>query len=121
MRIRWLTAAALTLSAVAGRVCADAPRDPMRPPLPVTHTAAPVERRPALTGIRRFGEQPSAILDDTVVHVGDRVGPYTVLAILDDRVLVRRGESTAELRLEPPAEGFKKPSSAPPRTTTGDN
>lgn len=50
-------------------------------------------------GIVWSNQRPLAVIDDEVVGVGDVVGPYTVLEIRADGVLVQQGTETSFLPL----------------------
>ncbi len=53
-----------------------------------------------LTGILWDPKTPQAIINDTVVGVGDRISGQTVIAIESDKVILNDGIQSHELRME---------------------
>ena len=68
----------------------------------VPKKAASPEALPGLVlnGILYDKTRPAAILNDRIVKTGDEVGPYKVVAINPEEVLVSDGSSEAHLRLD---------------------
>lgn len=53
----------------------------------------------ALTGISWDKNNPTAIIDNEIVSVGDKVGGNTVVDIKEDRVILSDGSRNLEIRL----------------------
>jgi hypothetical protein len=104
-----------TAALFAAVAAADELRDPMRPPMPQSHSAAPVEAAPVLSAVMNFSGGRAAIFNGQLVHAGSVVGPYTIETIFEDGVQYRRANQTHELRLAHNSSSFKKPSAEPPR------
>jgi MSHA biogenesis protein MshK len=98
---------------------ADALRDPTRPPHPAGAHAGAQEAAPALTAVFLAGDRRTAIFNGRLVRAGDRVGSYTIEAVLDSGVRYRHGGTVHELLLPHPADTVKKPAAAPARGASG--
>jgi len=53
-----------------------------------------------LTGILWEGEKPTAIINQTFLKTGDSMGPFSVVKILEDRVVLKDDNGEFELRLK---------------------
>jgi hypothetical protein len=112
---------AVTLGALglALTASADGLRDPMRPPLPQSHTAAPTEPVPVLTAVLTFNGERTAIFNGCLVRGGSVVGAYTIDSVLEDGVRYRRANQWHELHLAHPASTVKRPAAEPARAPSG--
>ena len=54
----------------------------------------------SLSGILWDPRAPSAIVDNRVVNVGDQIGPWRIVEIQKDRVILSNGEETKTLQSE---------------------
>ena len=54
----------------------------------------------SLSGILWDPRAPSAIVDNRVVNVGDQIGPWRIVEIQRDRVILSNGEETKTLQSE---------------------
>src|SRR5262249_38515076 len=55
----------------------------------------------AVQGIVWAQERPLALIDDELVGAGDHIGPFEVVKIEADQLLLRRGEQTIRIPLDP--------------------
>lgn len=70
-----------------------------RNPFIPTQTAGPAISL-VLNGIVGSSKNPKAIIGDLIVGVGDKVGPYKVTAIKQNRVILNDGTKDLELKLK---------------------
>jgi cytochrome c1 len=98
---------------------ADGLRDPTRPPLPQSHSAAPHESVPVLSAVLTFGGTRTAIFNGQLVRGGSVVGAYTIDAVLEDGVRYRHANQWHELHLVHAATTFKKPVAGPQQASSG--
>jgi hypothetical protein len=94
----------LVLASASLAVSGEGLRDPMMPPQAPGRSGAPaIATAPSLTAIVEGETGRVAILNGVAVRTGDRVGDIQILAVLADRVRLRRGDRVQELHL--PAKG----------------
>ena len=98
---------------------ADGLRDPTRPPLAQSHTAAPREAEPVLSAVLTFDGQRTAIFNGQLVRGGSVVGAYTIDSVLADGVRYRHANQWHELHLAHAATTFKKPAAETPQVPAG--
>jgi hypothetical protein len=98
---------------------ADGLRDPMRPPFPQSHSAAPREPEPVLSAVLTFAGERTAIFNGRLVRGGSVVGAYTIDAVLADGVRYRHANQWHELHLAHAATTFKKPAAETPLALSG--
>ncbi|MBI1871087.1 MAG: hypothetical protein HYS07_07845 [Chlamydiae bacterium] len=55
-------------------------------------------RNLSLSGVSWYQDRGAAIINNQIVHEGDRIGDFTVQYILKDHVLLQKGDQTIELR-----------------------
>lgn len=94
-------------------------RDPMRPPVTATRTAAPREPAPVLSAVLNFKGERTAIFNGHLVHGGTALGAYTIEAVLVDGVRYRHAGLTQELHMAPPVSTIKRPAADPARAPSG--
>jgi hypothetical protein len=98
---------------------ADGLRDPTRPPLPQSHSAALRESVPVLSAVLTFGGTRTAIFNGQLVRSGSVVGAYTIDSVLEDGVRYRHANQWHELHLVHAATTFKKPAAETQRSPSG--
>ena len=98
---------------------ADELRDPTRPPLPQSRTAAFHEPLPVLSAVLTFGGERTAIFNGQLVRGGSIVGAYTIDSVLEDGVRYRHANQWYELHLVHPSTTFKKPAADAQRAPAG--
>jgi hypothetical protein len=98
---------------------ADGLRDPMRPPFPQSHSAAPREPEPVLSAVLTFAGERTAIFNGRLVRSGSVVGAYTIDAVLADGVRYRHANQSHEMHLTHAATTFKKPAAETPLALSG--
>ena len=84
-------------------------RDPMRPLVDSQGqlvTSAGLHGGLSVEGIIWSSDHPLAVIDDDLFAKGDTVGPYTILQIRQDGVVVKRGD---DIRLIPLDRGVETP------------
>jgi hypothetical protein len=94
-------------------------RDPMRPPLPQTHTAAAQEAAPVLSAVLNFNGERSAIFNGHLVRSGSTLGAYTIEAVLEDGVRYRHAGSTQVLHMAHTMATLKQPAAVAARAPNG--
>ena len=107
------------LLALAGLVVslnlhAQALRDPMRPPLPasVSHPAA-LDTIPVLSAVFSSALSRAAIVNGRLVHAGDTLGPFTIVAVLESGIRYQFAGDSFQLQLPKLDTTFKKPTLEP--------
>jgi hypothetical protein len=98
---------------------ADDLRDPTRPPLPQSHSAALRESVPVLSAVLTFGGTRTAIFNGQLVRGGSVVGAYTIDSVLEDGVRYHRANQWHELHLVHAATTFKKPAAETQHSLSG--
>jgi hypothetical protein len=98
---------------------ADGLRDPMRPPFPQSHSAAPREPEPVLSAVLTFAGERTAIFNGQLVRSGSVVGAYTIDSVLADGIRYRHANQWHELHLTHAATTFKKPAAETPLALSG--
>jgi len=77
-------------------------RDPFAMPTPVVRTATtrkPQKARLRLGGVLWDEASPSAVINEKIVHVGNRVAGYRVVRITRDKVLLNAGREHRVLQI----------------------
>jgi len=98
---------------------ADGLRDPMRPPLAPSHSAARREPEPVLSAVLTFAGERTAIFNGQLVRSGSVVGAYTIDSVLADGVRYRHANQWHEQHLAHAATTFKKPAAEVLRASSG--
>ena len=89
------------LSGLQGRQAArTAYKEWGRNPFSVSRAAAPGVTGMQLGGIIYDGKQAYALINDQIIHVGERIGENKVTEIKQDRVILNDGSKDIELKLE---------------------
>lgn len=105
---------ALYLLVLAGTVLGSGAaemRDPMRPPQRAVARSGAVAGLPVVSAVFIGARHRAAIVNGRLVHVGDRLGAYTIVALLDDGIRYQNGGVVREQRLVASDLHVKKPAS----------
>jgi len=86
-------------------------RDPMRPPQRAVARSSAVAGLPVVSAVFIGAKHRAAIVNGRLVHVGDRLGAYTIVALLDDGIRYQNGGVVREQRLVASDLHVKKPAS----------
>lgn len=84
-------------------------RDPMRPPQRPAAHGRTVVGVPVVSAVFTRATHPAAIVNGLLVHAGDRLGDYTIVALLEDGIRCRAHGVVSEHRLLAADLHIKKP------------
>ncbi len=94
-------------------------RDPMRPPQRAAARSGAVVGLPVVSAVFIGATHRAAIVNGRLVHAGDRVGAYTIVALLDDGIRYQSGTVVREQRLLANDLHVKKPAASVARLVNG--
>jgi len=109
-----IVGAALCSAGLAGEV-----RDPMRPPQRNAAHQAVVDSTPVLSALFISPTRRAAIVNGRLVHEGDSLGEYTIVALLDDGIRYQRRGELHEQHLLANELHVKKPAASVARLANG--
>lgn len=94
-------------------------RDPMRPPQRAVARNSAVSGVPVVSAVFIGATHRAAIVNGKLVHVGDRLGAYTIVALLDDGIRYQSGSVVREQRLVANDLHVKRPAASVARLVNG--
>jgi hypothetical protein len=109
MRALWL----LLLACAALNTC------PMRPPQRALTQRGGKAGAPVVSAVFIGATHRAAIVNGRLVHEGDRLGPYTIVALLDDGIRYQVRGLVREQRLVATDSHIKKPAASMARLVNG--
>ena len=94
-------------------------RDPMRPPQRAVARNGAVAGAPVVSAMFIGATHRAAIVNGKLVHAGDRLGAYTIVALLADGIRYQSGSIVREQRLVASDLHVKKPTASVARLVNG--
>jgi hypothetical protein len=94
-------------------------RDPMRPPQRALKPHGGAAGAPVVSALFIGATHRAAIVNGRLVHEGDRLGAYTIVAVLDDGIRYQSRGVEREQRLVATDSHIKKPAASVARLVNG--
>jgi hypothetical protein len=94
-------------------------RDPMRPPQRALTQRGGKAGAPVVSAVFIGATHRAAIVNGRLVHEGDRLGPYTIVALLDDGIRYQSRGVVREQRLVATGSRIKRPAAGVARLANG--